>query len=223
MVERGALSTILFSSALNMHVRNNEHVWLRQRKTDSGSERMRSGEPPIKWSKWKRVFEKYAKVCDHGWVNQFLDNTVRGKKDGYEKGRELSKVKKSKIQFDRNHAIKVTKVKVGDLVMIKHPGLSLAGSKLSKPLRVIKIFTNAVKTCDHRVWNLNRVVLYKGRAIQEHQNDNEKSSDNVRDNVVTGNLAKDGDNYRHREGMSKTLLRKSTRKTQSPAYLQDYV
>ncbi|KAJ1180396.1 hypothetical protein NDU88_005617 [Pleurodeles waltl] len=146
---------------------------------------------------------------------------MSGRKDAYEK--ELSKVRKSKIQFDRNHAVKVTKVKVGDLVMIKRPGLSFAGSKLSKPLRVIKIFTNVVKTCDHQVWNLSRVVLYKGSAVQEHQFDNEKFSDNFGDNVVTGNLAKDGDDYKHRKDSSKMLRRKSTRKSQSLAYLQDYV
>ncbi|KAJ1188592.1 hypothetical protein NDU88_005351 [Pleurodeles waltl] len=148
---------------------------------------------------------------------------MSGKKDAYEKVREQSKVRNSKIQFDRNHVVKVTKVKFGDLVMIKRPGLSFAGSKLSKPLRVIKIFTNSVKTCDHRVWNLSRVVLYKGSAVQEHQYDNEKFSDNVGDNVVTGNLAKDGDDYKRRKDKSKMFRRKSTRKTQSPAYLQDYV
>ncbi|KAJ1193155.1 hypothetical protein NDU88_002460 [Pleurodeles waltl] len=61
------------------------------------------------------------------WVNQFLEDTMKGKKDAYEKVRELSKVRKSKIHFDRNHAVKVTKVKVGDVVMIKRPGLSFAG------------------------------------------------------------------------------------------------
>ncbi|KAJ1115783.1 hypothetical protein NDU88_004005 [Pleurodeles waltl] len=140
---------------------------------------------------------------------------MKGKKDAYEKVRELSKVRKTKIQFDRNHAVKVTKVKVGDVVMIKRPGLSFAGSKLSKPLRVIKIFTNAIKTCDHRIWNLSRVVLHKGSAAQEHQRNNE----DVGDNMGTGNSAKDGD----KGDGNKTLQRKSTRKTQSPSYLQDYV
>ncbi|KAJ1085615.1 hypothetical protein NDU88_005745 [Pleurodeles waltl] len=135
----------------------------------------------------------------------------------------MSKVRKSKIQFDRNHAVKVTKVKVGDLVMIKLHGLSFAGDELFKPLRVIKIFTNAVKTCDHRVWNLSRIVLYKGSSVYEHQNDKERFSEKVGDKVVTGDLAKDGYEYKHRKDMSKMLQRKSTRKTQSPAYLQDYV
>ncbi|KAJ1079767.1 hypothetical protein NDU88_000004 [Pleurodeles waltl] len=137
------------------------------------------------------------------------------KKNAYVKGREMSKVKKSKFQFDRNHAVKVTKVKVADLVMIKRPGLSFTGDKLSKPLRVIKIFTNGVKTCYHRVWNLSRVVLYKGSSVYEHQHDKEKLSDKV----VNGDLAKGGDEHKHSE-MSQ---RKSTRKTQSPAYLHDYV
>ncbi|KAJ1158896.1 hypothetical protein NDU88_011568 [Pleurodeles waltl] len=148
---------------------------------------------------------------------------MSAKKDAYVKGREMSKVRKSKIQFDRNHVVKVTKVKVGDLVMIKRPGLSFAGNKLSKPLRFIKIFTNAVKICDHRVWNLSRLVLYKGSSVYEHQNDKEKFSDKVGDKVVTGDLAKDGDEYKHRKDMSKMSQRKSTRKTQSLAYLEDYV
>ncbi|KAJ1164228.1 hypothetical protein NDU88_004673 [Pleurodeles waltl] len=136
---------------------------------------------------------------------------------------ERCKVRNSKIQFDRNHAVKVTKVKVGDLVMMKRPGLSFAGDTLSKLWRVIKIFTNAVKTCDHRAWNLSRVVSYKGSSVYEHQNDKEKFSDKVGDKVMTGDLAKDGVGYKHRKDMRKMLRRKSTRKTQSLAYLQDYV
>ncbi|KAJ1217498.1 hypothetical protein NDU88_005092 [Pleurodeles waltl] len=141
-------------------------------------------------------------ILEPGWVNKFLDNAVCVNKDGYVKERELSKVKKSKTRFDCNHAVKVTKVKVGDLVMIKRPGMSIAGCKLSKPLRVVKIFTNAVKTCDHRVWNLNRVVLYKGGVVQEHQDDYEnstKAGDNYRDSEFIGNSTKVGDNSRDSE------------------------
>ncbi|KAJ1091451.1 hypothetical protein NDU88_004576 [Pleurodeles waltl] len=107
--------------------------------------------------------------------------------------------------------------------MIKCPCLSFAGDKLSKLLGVIKIFTNAVKNCDHRVWNLSRVVLYKGSSEYEHQNDKEKFSEKVGDKVVTGDLPKHGDEYKNRKDMSKMSRRKSTRKTQSPAYLRDYV
>ncbi|KAJ1156900.1 hypothetical protein NDU88_009617 [Pleurodeles waltl] len=51
--------------------------------------------------------------------------------------------------------------------MIKRLGFQSGGKKLSKPIKVVKIFNNAIRTDDHRVWNLNRVVPYKGKEIRD--------------------------------------------------------
>ncbi|KAJ1080168.1 hypothetical protein NDU88_000388 [Pleurodeles waltl] len=96
----------------------------------------------------------------HGNDNLTVDDNVRME-------RENVKANSRKTYFDHKHSVKVTKVNVGDWVMIKRPGFQSGGNKLSKPMKFVKIFNNAIRTDDHRVWNLNRVVPYKGKEIQD--------------------------------------------------------
>mgnify|MGYP002804608524 CR=1 FL=1 len=51
------------------------------------------------------------------------------------------------------------------MVLIKKPKGGIGKSELSGPVRVIKLFRNAVKTADSKIWNLNRVVVFKGNPM----------------------------------------------------------
>ncbi|KAJ1139291.1 hypothetical protein NDU88_005666 [Pleurodeles waltl] len=86
-------------------------------------------------------------------------------------------------------------------------GFQSGGNKLSKPMKVIKIFNNAIRTDDHRVWNLNHVVPYRGKEICDAEDAEE--NDNSR-------LGKDN-------GSTDDFLRRSDRKTRRPVYLKDYM
>ncbi|KAJ1162489.1 hypothetical protein NDU88_002957 [Pleurodeles waltl] len=91
--------------------------------------------------------------------------------------------------------------------MIRRPGFQSGGSKLSKPMKVIKIFNNAIRTDDHRVWNLNRVVLYRGKEMRDAEDAEENDN---------SSLGKDN-------GSTDDFLMRSHRKMRRPAYLKDYM
>ncbi|KAJ1191434.1 hypothetical protein NDU88_000750 [Pleurodeles waltl] len=123
------------------------------------------------------------------------------------KARENVKANNRKIYFDHKHSVKVTKVNVGDWVMIKRPGFQSGGNKLSKPMKVIKIFNNAIRTDDHRVRNLNRVVPYRGKEMRDAEDAEENDN---------SSLGKDNSS-------TEDFFRRSDRKTQRPVYLKDYM
>lgn len=65
------------------------------------------------------------------------------------------------MYFDARKSCKVVKFKVGDNVKVKAPVGCQNWSKFSCVKRVIKLFKNAVKTNDGRIWNHSRVVHIK--------------------------------------------------------------
>ncbi|KAJ1215236.1 hypothetical protein NDU88_002845 [Pleurodeles waltl] len=146
-------------------------------------------------------------MLEPSWVNVFLGNENLTVNDNIRKARENVKANNRKIYFDLKHSVKVTKVNVGDWVMIQRPGFQSGGNKLSKPMKVIKMFNNAIRTDDHRVWNLNRVVPYRGKEMRyaEDAEENDNSS-----------LGKDN-------GSTDDFLRRSDRRTRRPVYLKDYM
>ncbi|KAJ1119939.1 hypothetical protein NDU88_008122 [Pleurodeles waltl] len=146
-------------------------------------------------------------MLESSWVNVFLGNENLIVDDNIRKARENVKANNRKIYFDHKHSVKVTKVNVGDWIMIKRPGFQSGGNKLSKPMKVIKIFNNAIRTDDHRVWNLNRVVPYSGKEM--HDAEDAEENDN-------SSLGKDN-------GSTDDFLRRSDRKTRRPVYLKDYM
>ncbi|KAJ1092528.1 hypothetical protein NDU88_005638 [Pleurodeles waltl] len=143
-------------------------------------------------------------MLEPSWVNMFLGNENLTVDDNIRKARENVKANNRKIYFDHKHYVKVTKVNVGDWVMIKRPGFQSGGNKLSKPMKVIKIFNNAIRTDGHRVWNLNRVVLYRGKEMRDAEEN---------DNSSLGKV----------NGSTDDFLRRSDLKTRRPVYLKDYM
>ncbi|KAJ1101329.1 hypothetical protein NDU88_006399 [Pleurodeles waltl] len=146
-------------------------------------------------------------MLEPSWVNVFLGNENLTVDDNIRKARENVKANNRKIYFDHKHSVKVTKVNVGDWVMIRRPGFQSGCNKLSKPMKVIKMFNNAIRTDDHRVWNLNRVVPYRGKEMRDAEDAEENDN---------SSLGKDN-------GSTDDFLRRSDRKTRRPVYLKDYM
>ncbi|KAJ1125227.1 hypothetical protein NDU88_003661 [Pleurodeles waltl] len=65
----------------------------------------------------------------------------------------------------------------------------------------------ASRTDDHCVWNLNRVVPYRGKVMRDAEDAEENDN---------SSLGKDN-------GSTDEFLRRSDRKTQRPVYLKDYM
>lgn len=103
--------------------------------------------------------------------------------------------KATKAYFDKKKSTKGILVKVGDLVMVKLPGAKV---RFSAPIRVVKVFKNAVRTQDHRVWNLSRIALYSGTS------------------PVGINVTPSSSDPGHSSG-------RPLRKIKRPGYLKDYV
>ena len=78
------------------------------------------------------------------------------------------------------------------------------GYKYDSPLRMVKLFKNAAKTEDSRIWNLNRVVLYRGNVTLDRR-------DNEDDRKGVGRLHPNNS------------VRKSSRPIKPPRYLKDFV
>ncbi|KAJ1214034.1 hypothetical protein NDU88_001662 [Pleurodeles waltl] len=108
-------------------------------------------------------------------------------------------VRLSKQNFDRSNSVKKTIVEVGDWVLIKRPNWMDGAGKLSKNMRIIKVFRNAVKTNDHQVWNLNRVVKCRRDPVK-----------------------KLGDQDTAGKDVAKKIQKSSERKIKMPVYLKDH-
>ncbi|KAJ1193748.1 hypothetical protein NDU88_003044 [Pleurodeles waltl] len=111
--------------------------------------------------------------------------------------REEEKLLARNDNFDVKKSARATKVRVGDWVMIRKPVKKGGFPGRSKLVRVVKLFTNAVKTEDSRIWNLNRVVVINKDAVGKGQEFIKKDS-------AIG-------------------VRKSERKIVTPKYLEEYV
>lgn len=70
--------------------------------------------------------------------------------------------------YDQRKSVKRTVVKVGDCVLMRNPCKKGSSTACLKPMQVIRIFNNAVKTADHRIWNLNRVVVVTDDLVPFH-------------------------------------------------------
>ncbi|KAJ1188714.1 hypothetical protein NDU88_005471, partial [Pleurodeles waltl] len=99
-------------------------------------------------------------ILEPHWVNEFLEEKGRKSFNKDWEFREQKKVSKSKSYFDRRNAVKKTFVNVGDWVLVKYPVLKTSSKKSYSPLKVVKLFTNAVKLSDGRIWNLNRISKF---------------------------------------------------------------
>ena len=107
--------------------------------------------------------EACTEICPP-WVRTKLDikqDISKPLTDGGWRQREKMKIAQRKLNFDQRKSTKPTQINVGDWVLIKTPWKK-TGYKYEKPVKVIKLFGNAIKTDDYRIWNLNRVVKYKG-------------------------------------------------------------
>ncbi|KAJ1098795.1 hypothetical protein NDU88_003902 [Pleurodeles waltl] len=146
-------------------------------------------------------------MLEPSWVNVFLGNENVTVDDNIRKARENVKANNRRIYFDYKHSVKETKGNVGDWVMIKRPGFQSGGNKLSKPMKVIKIFNNAIRTDDHCVWNLNRVVSYRGKEMRDAEDAEEN----------------DNSSFGKDNGSTDEFLRRSDGKMRRPVYLKDYM
>ncbi|KAJ1112120.1 hypothetical protein NDU88_000388 [Pleurodeles waltl] len=151
-------------------------------------------------------------ILEPNWVNNLLAGRVVLSESWMNK--ERVKKEKSKLNFDKTNAVKKTVINVDDWILIKNP---LMKKKLSGPMKVVKLFTNAIKTDDDRIWNLNRVVKYRGdHSVLDkdglHRNDfgnSSKVTDLRRSKDVT-------------DDSSRSLrVRRSNRTVKFPSHLKD--
>ncbi|KAJ1154129.1 hypothetical protein NDU88_006885, partial [Pleurodeles waltl] len=70
-------------------------------------------------------------------------------------------IEKRKQEFDARKKVSNVNISVGDIVNIRAPIGCVKGSKFTRPYVVIKLFKNAIKTSDGRIWNMNQVVRIK--------------------------------------------------------------
>lgn len=122
---------------------------------------------------------------------------------------EMRNMYMNKRMFDKRKAVKQTFIKVGDMVKIRSPRktTSHAGSKFLGPMRVIKVFRNAISTEDHRIWNLNRIAKVSNTTP-------DPVIDPIRKDSLTAITPGKGVGERRKE---------STRIRFKPRYLDDFV
>lgn len=157
------------------------------------------------------------------WVNKY--ELSRGKTcSGCDvQQREELKAADRNFVFDNRNAVKKVEVKVGDWVMIKRPGLfGSSSSKFMEPILVVKVFHNAVKTQDHRIWNLNRVVILKGKFDGKSHGslrNNTTACNHPKSNTTACDLPK---SEIDKGPCSMENTRRSSRMVKRPDYLKDY-
>ena len=146
--------------------------------------------------------DAYTEVCPP-WVG------CKTKKEGVNpagtkwRQKEEQKILQRKDYYDSKRSTKTTQVKVGDLVLIKTPWKK-DGYKYDSPLKVIKLFNHAVKTEDFRIWNLNRVVVFRGHNTKQNESSHSQKTDKSNSGPTT-------------------QLRRSGRTTRAPRRLDDYI
>ena len=104
--------------------------------------------------------------------------------------REVKKQVQRKEYFDRTKRVRTPSVKLGDKVRVRAPVGCAPFSKLSCEHTVVKLFKNAAKMEDGRIWNLSRVV-----KVNEGKPGNDANSENL-----LGGQEKQGDNITIRQG-----------------------
>ena len=114
---------------------------------------------------------------------------------------------KRKSRYDSAFATGMIDFKVGDWVKVKAPVGHAEWSKFTKPLQVTKLFKNAVKTSDNRIWNKRRVA----KCCQ--QEESPKPSERVKTRCEVQERGLQGS-----EG-----TRRSSREVRKPFYLKEYV
>ena len=125
------------------------------------------------------------------------------------------------MYFDKHKAVKITAVRVGDWVRIKLPKGKVNFSKYGKPVKVIKLFRNAIKTEDYRIWNLNRVAKCKGPEINVMDGKCSQKGE-IKNSHSLVNESKESW-LTNPDFKEKVVMRKSTRVCKKPSLLKDYI
>ncbi|KAJ1200500.1 hypothetical protein NDU88_004324 [Pleurodeles waltl] len=105
-----------------------------------------------------------TKLCP-GWMDCMKINYSLFKTEW--KKREERLMCRRNQEYDERKKVCKINVNVGDVVKVKSPVSCMDGSKYSRPLKIVKLFRNAVKTSDGRIWNMNRVVPLKNLLEKE--------------------------------------------------------
>ena len=115
---------------------------------------------------------------------------------------------------------------MGDIVKVRSPAGCAPFLKYTKGFRVIKLFKNAVKLNDGRIWNLNRIVkVSSGDKVDRPQRSNHDEEGKVSRETGPGNgpvISQQPGDKKADSGESVVLTRSSTRTSRVLKYMLDY-